>query len=83
MKLGDTDLPPAAGSGGSFGAGSSGTAVYLACEALRGQIADKMGVAGDVLTLKDGRAIGDNRSVPLAELVGEGLSATGEVSPGK
>lgn len=83
VKLGDTDLPPAAGSGGSFGAGSSGTAVYLACEALRGQIADKMGVAGDVLTLKDGRAIGDNRSVPLAELVGEGLSATGEVSPGK
>ncbi|MBI0474274.1 xanthine dehydrogenase family protein molybdopterin-binding subunit [Sphingomonas sp. MA1305] len=83
VKLGDTAFPPAAGSGGSFGAGSSGTSVYLACEALRGQIAEKMGVATDALTLKDGGAIGDNRSVPLAELVGDGIEATGQVAPGK
>jgi xanthine dehydrogenase YagR molybdenum-binding subunit len=82
VHLGDTDAPPGAGSGGSWGAASSGTSVYLACEALRDQIAKAMKVDAGDLTLKDGRAIADNRSVPLAQLVGEGMAATGEVSPG-
>ncbi len=83
MALGDTNDPPAAGSGGSWGAASSGTAVYLACEMLRGKIAKAMGVDEDGLTLKDGNAIGDNRSTPIGELVGKGLEATGHVKPGK
>jgi len=83
VHLGDTDAPPGAGSGGSWGAASSGSSVYLACEALRGQIAKAMGVDEGAMTLKDGRVIADNRSVPLAELVGEGMEATGEISPGK
>ncbi len=83
MILGDSALPPAAGSGGSFGACSSGSAVYLACENLRGQLAARMGVAPDDLTLKDGQVIGDNRSVPITDLIGEGLTATGDISPGK
>ena len=83
MALGDTNDPPAAGSGGSWGAASSGTAVYLACEMLRGKIAKAMGVDEDGLTLKDGKAIGDNRSTPIGELVGKGLEATGHVKPGK
>jgi xanthine dehydrogenase YagR molybdenum-binding subunit len=82
VHLGDTDAPPGAGSGGSWGAGSSGSSVYLACEALRNQIAKKMGVAGDAMTMKDGRVIADNRSVPLAELVGDGIAAVGEIGPG-
>jgi xanthine dehydrogenase YagR molybdenum-binding subunit len=57
VHLGDTDAPPGAGSGGSWGAGSSGTSVYLACEALRAKIAKAMGVAEDAMTLKDGRVI--------------------------
>ena len=32
--MGDTDFPPTAGSGGSFGAETSGSAVFRACEAL-------------------------------------------------
>jgi xanthine dehydrogenase YagR molybdenum-binding subunit len=83
MSLGDTNDPPAAGSGGSWGAASSGTAVYLACEMLRGKIAKAMGVDEDGLTLKDGNAIGDNRSTPIGELVGKGLEATGHIKPGK
>ncbi len=35
VEMGDTDFPFAAGSGGSFGAGSSGSALYVACENLR------------------------------------------------
>ncbi|MDQ2892732.1 MAG: xanthine dehydrogenase family protein molybdopterin-binding subunit [Pseudomonadota bacterium] len=83
VHLGDTDSPPGAGSGGSWGAGSSGSSVYLACELLRDKIAAAMGVDATTLTLKDGRAIADNRSVPLGDLVGDGIAVTGDISPGK
>jgi len=39
VELGDSQFPTAAGSGGSWGAGSSGMAVKLACEALRAKLA--------------------------------------------
>jgi xanthine dehydrogenase YagR molybdenum-binding subunit len=84
MALGDTNDPPAAGSGGSWGAASAGSAVYLAAERVRERLAKAMGVEADALTLKDGMAIGDNRSVPIGELVGkDGLSAIGEIKPGQ
>ena len=83
VRLGDTDSPPGAGSGGSWGAGSSGTSVYLAAEAVRKQIAKAMGVSAKDMTLKDGLAIAENRSVPLSELAGKGMEATGTVKPGK
>ena len=41
VELGDTNLPPGAGSGGSWGAASSGSSVLLACQALREQLAKK------------------------------------------
>ena len=81
--LGDSDLAPAAGSGGSWGAGSSGSAVYLACEMLREEIAKKLDVDPEAMTFKDGVVIADNRSTPLADLAGDGLSATGKIEPGK
>ncbi len=83
LSLGDTNDPPAAGSGGSWGAASAGSAVYLACEMLRGKLAKAMDVDEDGLTLKDGKAIGDNRSTPIGDLVGKGLEATGHIKPGK
>ncbi|WP_404372140.1 xanthine dehydrogenase family protein molybdopterin-binding subunit [Sphingomonas sp. MMS24-J45] len=84
VKLGDTDMPPAAGSGGSWGAASSGSSVYLACEAIRKQIAKAMKVDSEALTLKDGEAIADNRKVSLASLAGDdGIVATGTIAPGK
>ncbi len=83
VELGDTNDAPSGGSGGSWGACSSGSAVYLACENIRGKLAKAMGVAPDALTLKDGQAIGGNRSVAIADLVGEGLEATGTIKPGK
>lgn len=83
MALGDTNDPPAAGSGGSWGAGSAGSAVYLACEMLRTKLAKAMGVDEEALTLKDGMAVGANRSVPIGDLVGDGLEAIGRIRPGK
>jgi xanthine dehydrogenase YagR molybdenum-binding subunit len=82
--LGDTALPPGPGSGGSFGAASSGTSVFLACEEIRRRICGRLGCAEQELTLKDGRAIAANRSVPLGDLVeGAGWTAEGHVQPGK
>ena len=83
MELGDTNDVPAAGSGGSWGACSSGSAIYLACESLRGKLAKALEVDETELTLKDNQAIGGNRSVAIAELVGEGIEATGTIKPGK
>ena len=82
LSLGDTNDPPAAGSGGSWGAGSAGSAVYLACEMLREKLAKAMKVSDDALTLKDGMAIGDNRSVAIGALVGAGIEAIGHIKPG-
>jgi xanthine dehydrogenase YagR molybdenum-binding subunit len=63
--LGDTNLPPSSGSGGSFGASSSGTSVYLACAELRREIAKRIGCDEADLTLEDGQAIAANHSVAV------------------
>ncbi len=55
MKLGDSDFPPAVGSGGSMGAASAGSGVYLACEQLREMLADKVGLYPDTIQLDNGQ----------------------------
>lgn len=55
MKLGDSDLPPASGSGGSFGAASAGSGVYLACEQLRAMLAKKVGLHADTIRIDNGQ----------------------------
>lgn len=54
MRLGDTSLPPAVGSGGSMGAASSGSSIYLACQQLREMLADKVGLHPDTIQLDKG-----------------------------
>ena len=82
--LGDTDLPASSGSGGSFGAASTGTAVYLACLELRSKLAEAMGCPEPELTLKDGHAIHANRKVPIATLMGSAaMQAEGHLIPGE
>ena len=44
VEIGDSNLPPSPGSGGSWGAGSSGSGVYYACMALRGRMAQLAGL---------------------------------------
>lgn len=81
-RLGDTDLPPGAGSGGSWGASSAGTSVYLAGMKLREEIAQKLGIAETDLTLKDGMAIHGNRTTPLSDLLDGPLEVIGHVEGG-
>ena len=83
VHLGDGKAPPSSGSGGSWGAGSAGSSVYLACEKIREKLAKAMGVAAADMTLKDGRAIGDNRSVAITDLIEENLGVIGQIEPGK
>ncbi|MBV0891166.1 xanthine dehydrogenase family protein molybdopterin-binding subunit [Paracoccus sp. Z118] len=81
--LGDSDLPPSIGSGGSRGAASSGTSVMLAAKALRKKIAERMDCDPDDLTLKDGTAIAGNRQRSLSDLLaGDTLEGTGTIKPG-
>lgn len=83
VRLGDTAFPPAFGSGGSAGAASSGTAVLLACRALRKRIAASLDAAPDDLTLKDGHVIHGNRRTALAQIVPqEGWCEQGHVAAG-
>lgn len=57
MKLGDSKLPAASGSGGSFGAASAGSSIYLACAELREQIAKHVGLHVDNVQIKDGHVL--------------------------
>ncbi|WP_294189704.1 xanthine dehydrogenase family protein molybdopterin-binding subunit [uncultured Sphingomonas sp.] len=83
VHLGDGKAPPSSGSGGSWGAGSAGSSVYLACEKIREKLAKAMGVSVADMTLKDGRAIGDNRSVAITDLIVENMGVIGQIEPGK
>lgn len=82
-KLGDTDFPASSGSGGSWGAGSSGSSVFLACDELRRTLAKKMGCEEHALDLHNGAASSDGKTVPIIDLLGgETLSAEGRIEPG-
>jgi xanthine dehydrogenase YagR molybdenum-binding subunit len=83
MKLGDTSFPEAAGSGGSFGAASSGSALYFACDKLRHKLAILAGMDPTTARFANGYVTDTGQSKPIASLVGvRGVSADGSVSPG-
>lgn len=82
VQLGDTRFPPGSGSGGSWGAASTGSAVMVACEAIREQLAQQLGVEESDLTLKDGEAIAGNRRIPFTELLKTDLAETGHFKNG-
>ncbi|MEA1830860.1 xanthine dehydrogenase family protein molybdopterin-binding subunit [Methylobacterium durans] len=82
IELGDTLYPKAAGSGGSWGAGSAGSALYVACDALRRQLAERAGLDPAAAGFAEGRISAGGRSLTLADLAGDGIDVTGEIKPG-
>lgn len=83
-RLGDTDFPAGPGSGGSWGASSSGSAVFLACEEIRSKIAEKLGSDEADLTLADGNAGTGASARPVSDILdGQQISAIGHIEPGK
>jgi xanthine dehydrogenase YagR molybdenum-binding subunit len=83
MELGDTSFPQAAGSGGSFGAGSSGSALFDACNSLRTKLARIAGMDPETAHFANGRIESGDQSKLLADLVGAGVDADGEIDPGR
>jgi xanthine dehydrogenase YagR molybdenum-binding subunit len=88
VEIGDSNLPPAPGSGGSWGAGSSGSGVYNACMALRGRMAQAAGLSDRAqLSIHDGQVSIGGRTLAmsafLAKYASSGLEAAGEIRPGK
>lgn len=83
VRLGDSDFPLSAGSGGSWGANSASAGVYAACMALRETIAKKAGVNSQDADFVDGAVRSGQRSVPLAEVAGpDGIEVTDEATFG-
>ncbi len=83
MELGDTDFPKAAGSGGSFGAASAGSALFDACTNLRAKLAHAAGMDPATAAFANGAIKDGGQSRPLASLVGpQGMAADGAIKAG-
>jgi len=84
VELDDTSFPEAAGSGGSFGAGSSGSALFEACQVLREKLAQLAGMDARTARFANGSIEFEEQSIPLTKLVaGGGVEADGEIRPGR
>jgi len=94
VEIGDSELPPAPGSGGQFGAATAGSAALAAGMNLRQAIAELAvndpasplhGGAVQAVTFQDGVVAIENRSETLAALVAraapQGLTVEGEIRP--
>ncbi|THV22298.1 aldehyde oxidoreductase molybdenum-binding subunit PaoC [Peteryoungia ipomoeae] len=71
VRLGDSQFPVSAGSGGQFGANCSTSGVYAACVKLREEIAKTLGFNSNDITFAGGFVRSGDRSIPLAEAAGE------------
>jgi xanthine dehydrogenase YagR molybdenum-binding subunit len=94
VEIGDSELPPAPGSGGQFGAASAGSAALAAGSNLRRAIAQLAvedpasplhGADPAAVAFRDGTVAIDNRSESLKTLIAraapQGLEAWGEINP--
>jgi xanthine dehydrogenase YagR molybdenum-binding subunit len=94
VEIGDSELPPAPGSGGQFGAATAGSAVLAAGVNLRAAIAELAvgdpgsplhGGAAAAVIFQDGMVAIGNRSESLATLIAraapQGLTIHGESNP--
>ena len=83
MELGDSDFPATPGSGGSWGAASSGSGLFDACTNLRAKLAEKMGINVADATFANGSLSGAGKTETLGALAGTlGMQASGEIKPG-
>ncbi|OBV37937.1 aldehyde oxidoreductase molybdenum-binding subunit PaoC [Janthinobacterium psychrotolerans] len=72
VKLGDSDYPVSAGSGGQWGGNSSTAGVYAACVKLRQAIAGKLRMDANEARFSDGLVSSGERDVPIAQAAKDG-----------
>jgi len=86
VRLGDSDFPVSAGSGGQWGAASSTAGVYAACLKLRDLVAQKLGMNPAEATFANGQVRGGGRTIALrdaarqSEIVAEDLIEFGDLA---
>lgn len=73
VRLGDSDFPVSAGSGGQWGANSSTAGVYAACVRLRETVAKKLGFDPDEAIFIDKQVRAGGQSIPLTEAAASGI----------
>lgn len=67
VRLGDSEYPVSAGSGGQWGGNSSTAGVYAACVRLREMVADKLGLDKATADFADGMVSSGGRKLPLKQ----------------
>jgi xanthine dehydrogenase YagR molybdenum-binding subunit len=67
VRLGDSNFPVSAGSGGQWGANNSTAGVYAACVKLREAVAQRLGVDASDAVFEAGEVRANGRSQPLAQ----------------
>ena len=72
VRLGDSDFPVSAGSGGQWGANSATAGVYAACIKLREAVAQKLGFLPADAQFADGKVSAGGRTMALAEAANAG-----------
>lgn len=72
VRLGDSDFPVSAGSGGQWGANTSTAGVYAACVKLRDAVTKKLGLDPDTAEFSDGKVIAQGRTVALGDAARDG-----------
>jgi xanthine dehydrogenase YagR molybdenum-binding subunit len=72
VRLGDSNYPVSAGSGGQWGANSSTAGVYAACVKLREMAAQKLGLDPASAEFADGMVSSGGRSLPLRQASADG-----------
>ncbi|MFC0199182.1 xanthine dehydrogenase family protein molybdopterin-binding subunit [Paracoccus rhizosphaerae] len=84
VHLGDSLFPQGAGSGGSWAASSTGSAVFRACEAIRAELARGLNCAPDDLQLRDGMAwVEGTEPRPVTDLMDGDIARIGRIEPGE
>ncbi|MDB5559941.1 MAG: aldehyde oxidase and xanthine dehydrogenase molybdopterin binding [Enterovirga sp.] len=84
VRLGDSDFPASAGSGGQWGANNATAGVYAACMKLREAVAQKLGFNSTDIVFADGEVRAGNRSARLAEAASAGdLTAEDKIEYGE
>ncbi|MFJ2484938.1 aldehyde oxidoreductase molybdenum-binding subunit PaoC [Pseudomonas sp. NPDC087639] len=73
VRLGDSNFPVSAGSGGQFGANCSTAGVYAACVKLREAVAGKLGMAAGEAEFVEGQVRLGSKSVPLRHAAENGV----------
>ncbi|WP_458096683.1 aldehyde oxidoreductase molybdenum-binding subunit PaoC [Roseomonas sp. WA12] len=83
VKLGDSDFPASAGSGGQWGANNATAGVYAACVKLRDRVTQALGFNSADVVFADGQVRSGNRMAPLGQAAGSaGLSAEDAIEYG-